>query len=77
MYHYCIEGFTANSQASVAVGAFVSVDKSGKLVASKSAPEGAYGCGVIERKRMIGGTLVTPAHNYGYANEMFEIRVIG
>lgn len=69
-----IEGFAASSQDAVAVGAYVTIGEDGKLVVAESA-EGAYG--VIERKRMIGATLLTGIREYGYANEMFEIRVIG
>lgn len=71
------EGFTSASAGQVAVGAYATIDSStGKLVAQAEEPEAApyfY----ITRKRIVGGTLATSAHNYGSANEMFELRVIG
>lgn len=71
------EGFTSASAGQVAVGAYATIDTTtGKLVAQAEKPEAdVYFC--IMRKRIVGGTLATAAHNYGSANEMFELRVIG
>lgn len=70
------EGFTAASQAQVKVGAYVTVDATtGKFVAQASKPaSGSYG--KIDRTRMLGGALVTAAHNYGGTMELFEIRIV-
>ena len=54
---------------------FVTVDDSGKLKASTTATPDAIMEGRIERKRKIGATLVTAARDYGYANDMYEVRV--
>lgn len=72
-----IEGVTAASQAQMKIGAFLTIDQdSGKLVASASASgESPVMEAVVERKRIVGGTLATAAHNYGYANEMFTARI--
>jgi len=70
------EGFTTGSQTEVKVGAYVTVDAAtGKFVAQASKPaSGSYG--KIDRTRMLGGTLVTAAHNYGGTMELFEIRIV-
>lgn len=70
------EGFTTASQEQVKVGAYVTVDPAtGKFVAQATKPgSGSYG--KIDRKRMLGGTLVTAAHNYGSTTELFEIRIV-
>lgn len=70
------EGFTSGSQSEVKVGAYVTVDSStGKFVAQAEAPgSGSYG--KIDRKRVLGNTLVTTAHTYGSTAELFEIRIV-
>lgn len=70
------DGFTAASRTQVKVGAYVTIDATtGKFVAQASKPaSGSYG--KIDRKRMLGGTLVTAAHNYGGTTELFEIRIV-
>ena len=71
-----IEGVTVDSRDKMKVGAFLTIDASGKLVASdKASSSSPVMEAVVERKRIVGGTLVTAAHNYGYANEMFTARV--
>ena len=57
--------------------AHLTIDETtGKLVASETAAGGSPVMeAVVERKRIVGGTLATAAHNYGYANEMFTARV--
>lgn len=71
------EGFTSASAGQVKVGAYATIDTStGKLVAQADKPgSGVYFC--IMRKRMMGNTLVTTAHNYGGTDELYELRVIG
>lgn len=70
------DGFTPGSQSEVKVGAYVTVDPTtGKFVAQAAAPgSGSYG--KIDRKRMLGETLVTTAHTYGGTMELFEIRIV-
>lgn len=77
-----LEGFSADTQSVVAEqtdfaanDVFVTVGEDGKLVASTSASEGSVMEGRIERKRMIGATLLTGVREYGYANAIFEVRV--
>ena len=71
-----IEGVTAASQAKMTIGAFLTIDASGKLVASSEASaDSPVMEAVVERKRIVGGTLVTAAHNYGHKSEMFTARV--
>lgn len=77
-----IEGITAETR-NIVTGVtnfvkndvFVTVDDSGKLKASATATADAIMEGRIERKRRIGATLVTAARDYGYANDMYEVRV--
>ena len=58
------------------IGAFLTIDATGKLVASEAASSDSPVMeAVVERKRIVGGTLVTAAHDYGYKNEMFTARV--
>lgn len=52
----------------------------GKLNASSSSNAGMYGSGVpmearVVRKRTMGSTLVTGAHEYGHSNVMYEARI--
>lgn len=70
------DGFTTASQEQVKVGAYVTVDTTtGKFVAQAAVPgSGSYG--KIDRKRILGGALVTAAHNYGGTTELFEIRIV-
>ena len=74
-----IQGVTPASQAKMKIGAFLTIDAdTGKLVASETAAEADSAPvmeAVVERKRIVGGTLVTAAHNYGYANELFTARI--
>lgn len=75
-----IQGVTAASQAEMKIGAFLTIDAStGKLVAAKTTAVNEDSApvmeAVVERKRIVGGTLATAAHNYGYANEMFTARI--
>lgn len=75
-----IEGVTAASQAKMKIGAFLTIDAdSGKLVAADATAVKTDSApvmeAVVERKRIVGGTLATAAHNYGYANEMFTARI--
>lgn len=77
-----IEGVTAATQETVTNetdfatnDVFLTIDASGKLAASTSSTADAVMEARIERKRMIGGTLVTTAHTYGYSNAMYEVRI--
>lgn len=78
-----IEGVTPATRDKMKLGAFLTIDSAtGKLVASDKAAADSEPAvtdpameAVVMRKRMIGGTLVTAAHEYGYANEMYEARV--
>nr|DAF70886.1 MAG TPA: hypothetical protein [Caudoviricetes sp.] len=72
-----IEGVTTATRDKMKIGAHLTIDKTtGKLVAAETAAEGSPVMeAVVERKRIVGGTLATAAHNYGYANEMFTARV--
>ena len=72
-----IDGVTAASQSLMDTGAFVTIDSTTgkKLVASGSA-SGATFEGIVEGKRVLGGTLVTTAHTYGHSAVMYKVRVI-
>lgn len=70
-----IEGVTAASKAKMDVGAYLTIDATGKLVAADATKEGAVMEAVVERKRVVGGTLATAAHNYGYSKVMYEARI--
>lgn len=72
-----IEGVTATTRDKMKIGAYLTIDETtGKLAAAKTVAEGSSVMkAVVERKRIVGGTLATTAHNYGCANEMFTARV--
>lgn len=72
-----IEGVTTASKEAMAKDAYVTIDSStGKLVASASAPTGSPAfVGKVMRERIVGGTLATAAHNYGYATKLFTVKV--
>lgn len=77
-----IEGITAGTQSVVANqtnfagnDVFLTIGEDGKLVASDSSTEDAVMEARVMRKRIVGGTLVTAAHNYGYSNAMYEARI--
>lgn len=72
-----IDGVTPATRDKMKIGAHLTIDETtGKLVAAETAAEGSPVMeAVVERKRIVGGTLATAAHNYGYANEMFTARV--
>ncbi len=77
-----IEGFTAATQATVTSATdfgtkavYVTVDATGKLKASATSTADAVMEGRIERKRKIGDQLVTAVRDYGYVNDMYEVRV--
>lgn len=70
------EGITAATREKLAVGAYLTIDATtGKLVAKDATTSGAAMEAVIERKRMVGGSLVTAAHTYGYSKAMYEARI--
>ena len=71
-----LEGFTPATRENAAVGKYVSIDETtGKLVVADMVTEGAIMTGKIMRTRMMGGTIATAAHNYGYARKMYEVKV--
>lgn len=77
-----IEGVSSATQSIVAEqtdfaanDVFLTVGTDGKLVASGTSTDGAAMEARVERKRMIGATLVTGVREYGYANAMYEARI--
>ena len=72
-----IDGVTSASRSAMDTGAFVTIDSTtGKLVAAASATANATFEGVVEGQRVMGGTLVTPAHTYGHSAVMYKVRVV-
>lgn len=69
------EGITAATREKLEVGAYLTIDATGKLVAADATTDGAVMEAVVERKRMVGGSLVTAAHTYGYSKAMYEARI--
>lgn len=65
------EGFVGEPES----GKFVTIDNSGKLAVSDSAPEGAVMVGKIMRSRNMGSIITTAVRNYGFARKMFEVKV--
>ena len=63
------EKFGVSAAAPVAVAAAPAAG------AAEAATEGAAMEAVVERQRMIGGSLVTAAHTYGYSKVMYEARI--
>lgn len=71
-----IDGFTTASQAEVKAGAYAVVDAAtGKFTAQADKPESGSYCQIM-RERIVGGTLVTAAHEYGRTMKIYELRVI-
>lgn len=70
-----LDGFEKTSQAAVKVGAYAVVDASGKFKAQADKPESGSYC-VIERERIMGGKLITAAHEYGRTAKIYELRVV-
>ena len=70
-----IEGVTAATQSKMDVGAYLTIDATGKLVAKTATTADAVMEAVVERKRVVGGSLATAAHNYGYSKVMYEARI--
>lgn len=71
-----IDGVTSATQEDMEVGAYVTIDSTtGKLVASDEATEGVAFEGIVEGKRIQGGTLVTTAHTYGHSATFYKVRV--
>lgn len=78
-----IEGVTSATQAVVtavsdftANSVFLTIDATGKLVASATSTADAVMEAKIMRKRIVGGTLITTAHKYGYSAAMYEAKVV-
>lgn len=70
-----IEGVTSGSREKMDVGAYLTIDATGKLVASDTSTADVAMEAVVERKRMVGASLVTAAHTYGHSKTMYEARV--
>lgn len=68
------EGFSHASQNYVTTGCNLGITDEGKLEII-SETEGAAMVAVVERKRVVGGTLATAAHTYGYSKVMYEARI--
>jgi len=67
---------TPATRGDAAVDKFLTIDgTTGKLVVNGTATAGAVMNAVIEKKRIRGNTLVTPASVYGYSREMYVCRV--
>lgn len=66
---------TAETQAALTVGAYLTIDETGKLVAKADPTADAVFEAEIKRKRIQGATLVTTANTYGYSTELFEAKV--
>lgn len=80
------EGITAATREKLKKGAFLTIDATtGKLVAAETTAVVAPSDdntgsspimeAVIENKRIVGGKLITAAHNYGYSRIMYEAKV--
>ena len=78
-----IEGVTAGTRSVVTAvtnfvttKVYVTIDAStGKLAATTTAPQSGIMVGQIMRKRISGGKLVTTAHTYGYATDLYVVKV--
>ena len=70
-----IEGVTSGSREKMDTGAYLTIDATGKLIASDASTADAVMEAVVERKRMVGASLVTAAHAYGHSKTMYEARV--
>ena len=78
-----LPGFVNSSHSLVTVAQdyvdpylFITIDSAtGKLVCTTSAVHGAIMQGQIMRKRILGGTLVTPVRTYGDTQTIYEIKV--
>lgn len=55
---------------------YVTIDTTGKLVASTTKADNALFEGKIERKRVVGAKLNTPIREYGYSYTLYEVRVL-
>ena len=70
------EGITSATRSKLDKGAFLTIDSAtGKLVAATEVASSPIMEAVVESKRIVGGTLVTAAHNYGYSRVMYEAKV--
>lgn len=77
-----IEGVTSDTQSVVTDekdfaknNVFLTVNTDGKLKAASSTDPEAVMEARIERKRMVGSTIVTDVRTYGHAYEMYEARI--
>lgn len=76
------EGFTVGTKDLVvnttdfkADDVYVTIDTTGKLVASATSTPDALFEGKVMRKRIIGGVLTTSAHTYGHTYSLYEVKV--
>lgn len=77
-----IDGITPATQSVVtdetdfaANDVLLTIDTTGKLKAATAATDGAVMEARIERKRLVGGTIVTKERTYGRSGAMYEARV--
>lgn len=77
-----VEGFTDTTKQMVNDTAdftdspiYLTVDTSGKLIASKTKTANTDFEATIMRKRIIGAVLSTPLRNYGYSNPIYEAKI--
>lgn len=66
---------TSTSVDKLDVDAYLTIDTTGKLVASNTSSASATFEAKVMRKRISGGTMVTTAHNYGYSRTMYEAKI--
>ena len=70
------ECVTADTVEKLDVGAYLTIDAAtGKLVAADATTPDSAMEAIVEYKDIVGGTIVTSAHNYGYSRTMFKARV--
>lgn len=69
------EGATSATRDNLDVGKYLTIDADGKLKVSAAKTEGVAFEAEVVRKRSMGETLVTKAHEYGYSNMMYTAKI--
>lgn len=70
------ECVTADTREKLGDKVYLTIDSTtGKLVASETTTPDSAMEAIVEYKDVVGGTIVTSAHNYGYSRTMFKARV--
>lgn len=69
------EGITSASRDKLKEKAFLTIDSTGKLVASDTTTSDAIMEAIVERKRITGGIIATVTHKYGYSRTIYEAKV--